>query len=201
MDIRDSKRSRGAKSSTLPAVAQAGESQIWVRRAAVILAAVLVAVVAFILISRGDDNSGSGSKNVVSADAAKVRELAAEQDHPIYWAGPAGAHTVEWTDLPDGRVYLRYLTGGAEIGDPRPQFLTVGTYPVGNGVAALRKADKIPGSRTFSVGGGGIALVNRNGPTSVYLAYPGSKYQIEVFDPDPQRALELVTSEEIRPVH
>lgn len=201
MDIRDSNGPGVRKSSTLSAVAQAAELPIWVRRAAVILAAVLVAVVAFILISGGDDNSGSGSKNVVSADAAKVQELAAEQGHPIYWAGPAGAQPIEWTDLPDGRVYVRYLTGGAEIGDPRPQFLTVGTYPVGNGVAALRKADKVPGSRTFSVGGGGIALVNRNGPTSVYLAYPGSKYQIEVFDPVPGRALKLVTSGEIRPVH
>ena len=41
---------------------------------------------------------------------------------------------------------------------------------------------------------------NRKTPTSVYVAYPGSKVQIEVFDPDPARALRLVTSGHIQPV-
>ena len=63
----------------------------------------------------------------------------------------------------------------------------------------MKKAAKAPGARTFKVKGGGTALVNENTPTSVYLAYPGSEYQIEVFDPDPARALKLVTSGQIQP--
>jgi hypothetical protein len=180
-------------------VPEAPSSNIWVRRAAAIVAAALVAVIAYVLISGGDDNNGS-EKHVVAADAAEVQKLAGEQSHTPYWAGPGGAETFEWTDLPDGRIYVRYLTGGAEVGDPRARFLTVGTYPVGNGVAAVRKAAKQPGSRTLKVKGGGTALVNKNTPTSVYLAYPGSKDQIEVFDPDPAKALELVTSGKIQPV-
>jgi hypothetical protein len=170
-----------------------------VRRAAVVVAAALVAVIAYVLISGGNDK-GSG-KQVVAADAAGVRKLAGEQSHTPYWAGPAGAETFEWTDLPDGRIYVRYLTGGAQVGDPRARFLTVGTYPVGNGLTALQKAAKEPGSRTLKVKGRGLALVNRKTPTSVYLAYPGSKDQIEVFDPDPARALKLVTSGQIQPIH
>jgi hypothetical protein len=174
-------------------------SQIWIRRAAAILAAGLVAVIAFVLISGGDDENGA-SKEVIAADAAQLRQLAAEQDHPVYWAGSGGAQTFEWSELSDGRIYIRYLTGGAEVNDARPNFLTVGTYPVGNGLAAIDKAAKAPGSETFKVEGDGSALVNENNPTSVYLAYPGSKYQIEVFDPDPERALKLVTSGKIQPV-
>jgi hypothetical protein len=158
-----------------------------------------VAVIAYILISRGDDN-GSGSKEVVGGDAAKIQELAGASGHPVYWAGPTGAQTFEWTVLPDGRTYVRYLTRGAKVEDPRPLFLTVASYPVGNGVAAIHKAAKSPGARTFNVKGGGTALVNGKTPSSVYLAYRGSKYQIEVFDPNPARARKLVTSGKIQPV-
>jgi len=177
----------------------ASRSDLLVRRGAVIVAAALVAVIAYVLISRGSDSNGSG-KQVVGADAAGVRKLAAGQDQAPYWAGPGGAQTFEWTDLPDGRVYVRYLTGGAKVGDPRAHFLTIGTYPVGNGVAALNKAAKQPGAHTLKVKGGGIALINSRTPTSVYLAYPGSKDQIEVFDPDPARSLKLVTSGQIQPI-
>jgi hypothetical protein len=176
----------------------ASRSDLWVRRGAVLVAAALVAVIAFILIDGG--GSDKASKHVVAADAEGVQKLAAQQDQTPYWAGPGGAQTFEWTDLPDGRVYVRYLTGGAKVGDPRPQFLTVGTYPVGNGVAALHKAGGQPGARLLKVKGGGTALINTRTPTSVYLAYPGSKEQVEVFDPDPARALQLVTSGQIQPI-
>jgi hypothetical protein len=173
------------------------EANPWLRRGAAIAAAFVVAGIAYFLITNGDDD---GSKDVVAADADEIRTLSSEQSGPVYWAGPAGAETFEWTKLSDGRIYIRYLTGGAEVEDPRPRFLTVGTYAVGNGVAAINKAAKSPGTRTLRVEGGGTALVNRNSPTSVYLAYPDSKYQIEVFDPNPTRALRLVTSGRIQPV-
>ena len=45
--------------------------------------------------------------------------------------------------------------------------------------------------------GGGIAAVNPRFPRSVYLAYPGSDYEIEVFDPSLAHARQLVTSGQI----
>ena len=163
-----------------------------------VIAALLVALIAYALISGGDDDASE--KDVVGADAAEIQELAGDQGHPVYWAGPTGAETFEWTALEDGKVYIRYLTGDAELEDPRPAFLTVATYPVGNGVAAVKKADQSPDTRTQRVPGGGTALINEGGSTSVYLAYPGSEYQIEVFHPLPAQARKLVTSGKIRPV-
>jgi hypothetical protein len=174
-------------------------SQIWIRRVAAILAAGLVAIVAYVLISDGD-KSGEVTEEVIGADAAQLSQLAGGLDHPVYWAGPDGAETFEWTEASDGRVYIRYLTDGAEPEDPSPNFLTVGTYPVGDGLRAVRKSARQPGSKTFDLENGGLALVSENNPVSVYLAYPGSEYQIEVFDPDPVRALRLVTSGQIKPV-
>jgi hypothetical protein len=37
-------------------------------------------------------------------------------------------------------------------------------------------------------------------PTSVYLAWPGSRYEVEVFDPSPKHALDLVLSGAIVPI-
>lgn len=157
-----------------------------------------MAVIAYIVISGGDDDDSG--KDVVAADAAEIRELTQDTGHPVYWAGPKEAETFEWTALSDGKVYIRYLTDGAEVEDPRPLYLTVATYPVGNGVAAVKKAARSSDAGTLNVEGGGTALVNKNSP-NVYLAYPGSQYQIEVFDPNPARARRLVTSGRIQPVH
>jgi hypothetical protein len=162
------------------------------------VAAVAVAVVAFLLIG-GDDDESDG-KEVIGTDAERLRELAGAQGHPVYWAGPEGADSFEWTALPDGDVYVRYLTSDAEVGDPNPAYLTVGTYAVGNGIAAIERAARDPGARTFEVPDGGTGLVNESSPTSVYLAYPGSEFQIEVFHPDPAEALDLVKSGKIEPI-
>jgi hypothetical protein len=37
-------------------------------------------------------------------------------------------------------------------------------------------------------------------PTNVYLAYPDQPFQVEVFDPTPGRALDLVLDRQIRPI-
>jgi hypothetical protein len=186
------------RSPTLGAVQPSTSSQVWVRPAAAVGAAIVIALIAYFVIKGGGDDSASDKPEAVGA--AKLSELAGDTGHPVYWAGRRPSGTYEWTELADGRVYVRYLKPGAPAGDPRARFLTIGTYPVGNAPRALRKADRSPGSRTRNVGGGAIALVNRDTPTSVYLAYPGSPYEIEVFDPDPKKALRLVTSGKIQPV-
>ena len=48
--------------------------------------------------------------------------------------------------------------------------------------------------------GGGLAIWSKKRPTSVYLAYPGSDYLVEVFDPSAERARELVLSGEVAPI-
>ena len=56
------------------------------------------------------------------------------------------------------------------------------------------------GSVGVPVNGGGVAFYSEATPTSVYLAYPGSDYQVEVYDPLPERARELVSSGQVEPV-
>jgi hypothetical protein len=133
------------------------------------------------------------------ATLGELRVLAASVGHPVYWAGPESGTTYERTHTSDGRIYIRYLPSGTKVGDPHPH-PTVGTYPFRDAAGAVKAIAKQAGTRTFTVAGGALAVVYATHPTSVYLAFPGSNFQIEVFDPSPARARQLVTSGRIVPV-
>ena len=107
--------------------------------------------------------------------------------------------TYELTRTPDGRVYIRYLTGGAKVGSPLPDFLTIGTYVVPNAEAAVRAASAQRGGVSIPVQDG-YAFYNRARPTSVYFATAGSGVQVETYDPSAAVARRLVQTGAIRPV-
>ena len=117
----------------------------------------------------------------------------------MYWAGPKAGATYELTRSPDGRVYIRYLTGGAKVGSPLPDFLTIGTYVVPNAAAAVRAAARQPGAVPVPVQGG-FGFYNSARPTSVYFAIVGSNLQVETYDPSAAVARTLVETGAIRPV-
>ena len=135
--------------------------------------------------------------NSVSVD--RLKALAASLGQPIYWAGSMPDVTYELTRLSDGKIYVRYLPAGVSVGAPKA-YLTVGTYPVRNAYRVTREAGSGANAVKIAVGGGAIGVYNREHATNVYLAYPGSKFQIEVFDPKPGEARRLVASESITPV-
>lgn len=190
------------------------------RIAALVGVGIAVIVVAILLISSGgDDNKGDSSTAAsstttsssssggssqptkpIEATVDRLLELSSVVGHPVYWAGARPGKKYELTITPDQNIFIRYLDPGVPIGSKDVSSLTVGTYPVQDAVAALQhEADK-PGARTASAPGGGFVLTSADAPQSVYLAYPDSNYQIEVYDPDPQRALSLATSGAIVPI-
>jgi hypothetical protein len=117
---------------------------------------------------------------------------------PLYWAGRQPDVSYELTQTPDGRVYVRYLPSGAQVGSAQP-YLTIGTYPVANAYATTRAASQKPGSVVIEIPGG-VAFYSRRRPTSVYIAYPGVNEQVEVYDPSPARAHDVVAQHQIRAV-
>jgi hypothetical protein len=64
----------------------------------------------------------------------------------------------------------------------------------------LKGLAKQSDEKTISVPGGGIAVYSSSTPTNVYVAYPGSNLQIEVYDPSAERAQQLVTSGQVAAV-
>ncbi len=133
-----------------------------------------------------------------AASEADLKALADSIGHPIYWAGPQAGYTYELTQTSNGRVFVRYLPKGVNVGDPKAEYLTVATYPFPDAFAALKRTAN--GAATIKLPNGGIALVDGQYPQSIHLAYPGEDFQIEVFDPSPSNALQVVTSGEIAPV-
>lgn len=134
----------------------------------------------------------------VAATAVRLQKLSARLGRPLYWVGPRNGTTYELTQTPDGRVYVRYLPHGVQVGSGRP-YLTVGTYPVANAYAMTRAAARRPGAVPIRVNGG-IAFYETSHPTSIYLAFPGVNEQVEVYDPSPAIVRRAVADHSITPV-
>jgi hypothetical protein len=154
-------------------------------------------LVGWLMLGRGD--SSSPPTGASASSESELRDFAKSASTPIYWAGPRENTTYELTRTTDGRVYVRYLPEGVKVGDPRPQFLTVGTYPRPTGFGELKRAAKAPGATSKKLSDGGIAVFSR-GSSSVYFGYPDGKYQVEVYTPSAGSARNLVLSGRVVPV-
>lgn len=142
-----------------------------------------------------DQQASSGAAEIVSADG--LRETASAGAMPVYWAGEQDGAELELSRPDKDRTYVRYLTDGAEAGDERANFLTVGTYVQPNAVASLRRQGQRSGGTIGHAPGDATVYYDRSDPRSVYLAYPGTSVEIEVYDPNFKRALSLVESGQI----
>jgi hypothetical protein len=136
----------------------------------------------------------------VGISVQKLTSLSGSLGQPVFWAGSERGSTYELSRTKDGRIYIRYLPTGVKPGDTRANFLAVGTYPQADAFSVLKATAKKQGQATIKLGGGGLAFADKTHPTSVYLAYPGSDYQIEVFDPSSARARRLVVSGKVVPI-
>jgi hypothetical protein len=138
----------------------------------------------------------AGVPKVVSV--ADLRNLSSSLGHSVFWAGAIPNTTFELTQTSDGRAYIRYLPRGVNAGNQRP-YLTIGTYPVRDAVAAVESIAGQAGAKRLAIANG-TAVVDPAHPTSVYLAFRGSNLQIEVFDPNAARARQFVPSGRVVPI-
>jgi hypothetical protein len=169
-----------------------------VRLGAVIAVALAVGLVAWLLVRDGDDDSSNKRATPIATTVSDLRVLDNQSGHPVYWVGPRPGTKYEVTRTGNGNVYIRYLTEGTPIGDERPNYLTVGSYPFKAAYATLRQSSRQKGTKSGRLPGGGIYIVSRERPNSVYVAFPETDLQIEVFSPSASQARQLVTSGELR---
>lgn len=165
--------------------------------------ALLVAFIAW-LVLRDSGPDVPERAPAMAMNLAQLRAFADSAGRPVYWAGatppglPGSGVTYEVTQTGDGSIYLRYLPPGVATGSDRPQFLTVGTYPVGNARATIQQARARPGATLSRAPGGGTAVSNSSYPQSVYFAAPSGRLLIETFDPDPALARRVAST--VRPI-
>jgi hypothetical protein len=172
------------------------------RLAGIVASGALLLIAALLAVVGGDGGSettsaGTGPRLVEVDDLTELEETLG---HPIYWVGERPASRLELKQEADGSVYLRYLSEGVEAGDPQQVYLTVGTYPVADAVAALERTARQNGVPLQGLPGGAVLLPNPASRGSAYLAHPEEDLEVEVYDPEPGRARELIEAGAVRPV-
>jgi hypothetical protein len=174
-----------------------------VRILAVILVIALIALVLWLLLLRPSDDEtaaiqpGGGPVGTTQQD---LIALSQQLGQPIYWAGNIADTRMELTETTNSYAYLRYLQQDAAIGDPSGDFLTVGTYPADSAYVNLRAYARNSRAKIERIANQGVVVTVPGSPTSVYFAYPRQDVQVEVYAPEPRRALELVKSGSVTPV-
>jgi hypothetical protein len=147
----------------------------------------------------GDDNTDQNGQ-AVGLSQSELIDKSGGFEHPAYWVGPRpGTDQYELTSTTDGRIYIRYLTGGAAVGVNEPQYLTVGTYAVPNASQALENAAAAGGTKVSHQKG--FDLLKEVGGKGVYVVFNDQPdLQIEIFSPTPGQASSLATDGSLQPV-
>lgn len=171
------------------------EPKIWV---AVIISAMVTALLVFgatSLFSNNSSNSPSQSATgQMALTEAELKSVVANLNSVVYWVGPLenARYTLDVTDA--GAAFVRYLPNGEGANDTAKNYLIVATYRVNAAYDAVKTAGNEQDGIGLMTSEGAAVYYNKNAATNVYLAYPGQDLQIEVFDPTPGKALQLVNT-------
>jgi hypothetical protein len=169
------------------------------RLGALVVIAVVAGVVIWLAVGRDNSSTTSLDTNAVAISPLALRTLATALNQPIYWVGTMDNVTYEVNRPPNGRILVGYLPSRLKVGDRTPH-LTVGTYPITDAYAVTQRAASQPGTVKIDVGGGAVAFYNKAYPNSAFVSYPGSSYQVEVYDPAPGGARKLIESGKVKTV-
>jgi hypothetical protein len=173
------------------------------RNAAIVgLLIAAIVVVLFIVLKNNDDGNSepAATSGAEGVSVSQLRNVASSVDHPVYWAGERPGKRYELTITDQGNIFVRYLDPDTPVGSRSVASLTIGTYPVADAFAATKSVAAKPGSKTGQTPDGGFVVTNSDNPNSVYIAYPGSDHQIEVYDPNPKTAFSLAESGAVVPI-
>ena len=166
---------------------------------AVAIAAVAAAAIGFAVFGKDDEQTLRAGKAVVITPEA-LRTFVKDAPVPVFWAGRRPNTELEYTETSDKRSFVRYLTGSADAGDPRPVFVSIVTYPRPEALAELKRVAKRKGVVSAPAPGGGLSTYDKAKPLSVYVAYPRQSVLVEVYAPKAGDARSIVRSGNVRPV-
>ena len=157
-------------------------------------AVVVVVIVAILLLTGGDSGPEVEKGTATQVSAQELRDFAEDRGNPVYWVGEIEEAKLELTETSRGHVFVRYLPDLAPIGDDKPLYTTVATYPQPDALGTVRSSARRRGNVRRAVPGGGVATWRRSRPNSVYMAMPGVDFLVEVFSPQAKTAQSLATS-------
>lgn len=178
-------------------------SRPWVLRGLAIALAVVVGVIVYLAASGGDEKSepasGPEATEARIVSEGELREVAADAEQPVYWAGEVDGTELELTEE-EGIVLVRYLLEDDEVGAAFGQRVAVGSYAPPNPRKALNAFAETPGATVEKVAGVGKVVISPAARKNVYFVDPGNEVQVEVYAPSAKRAIGLVRSGRVQPV-
>lgn len=161
-------------------------------RGAVIGLAITLALGAWVL-AEDEPSTGvpSGERRV---SPAQLVEVAADLDHPVYWAGRMRGARLTLVEFDQG-VQVRY----ERPGETAVESLTVGSYPLTDPEQVVEERAQ-QGAIVRAGADGRRVVSDPRRPSSVFFADSSGEVEVEVYDPSPARALGLATGDQVRPV-
>lgn len=158
---------------------------------------ILLTALVFMFTSFGDKVSFNNGSNKINGQVALTEEqlftLVKENGVTAYWSGPQPNAMYALTITPDKQVYVKYLPDGKGLGDPNLNYRVIASYPEPGAYDITRAAGTQANSVAFVNSDGAAVYYSKDKPTNVYVAFSGEPYEIEIFDPDPNTALNLGT--------
>jgi len=123
----------------------------------------MAATAVVVWLAGGDDNRQTAEVGVpTEASVEDLRDFAIERGNPVFWGARTNWTKLELTETSRGHVFVRYLPESTPIGDDKPQFTTVATYPQPNALSRVRRPGTRQGVVTRKLGGGGLAAWSRS---------------------------------------
>lgn len=132
----------------------------------------------------------------VALSEDELKDVVVTLGETVYWAGPqrGAKYTINAQNV--GAIYVRYLPDGKGISDTAPNYRVIATYKEANGYdATLAAGNQANGVSVARPDNSGVIYYNKNTPTNVYLAFKSQPYQIEIFDPSAEVALDLANDD------
>jgi hypothetical protein len=174
------------------------------RIATIVGVAVLAGLIAWFVTSSnregGNPILGTASGDPKMVENAEVDTISSEVGHTVFWAGERPNTKIELRHDVAGNTHVRYLTGDAEPGDPAQLYLDIGTYPFEGGHSVISTMAREPGT-TMVKSGDAVGFYDPERPTNIYLGFPDRPdFQVEVFHPDEDTALEVARGGDIVPM-
>lgn len=113
----------------------------------------------------------------------------------VYWAGPVEGAKYTLSAPAEGQVYVRYLPKGEGLTDTKPNYVVIATYATPDAFTSTQAAGNQTNGVTFINNQGAAVFYSKDAPTNVYVAYPEIDYQVEVFSPIAQTALDIASKQ------
>lgn len=179
------------------------KDETWTRKFAIQVAAaaailgIVLGSVFFIVRDQvvGNQNLVAGQTlGQVALTESQLRDAVLANKLTAYWAGPQEGALYSLVSNSNGQVFVRYLPNGKGLEDTAASYRVIATYPQSDAYAVTQAAGNQANAISFVNADGAQVFYSKNYNANVYVAFPDSPFEIEIFDPGEGVALGLATT-------